>query len=281
MKKILVPTDFSSNSRHALQVAAAIAAKTNSNIELLHTNTVMAYAPPLPEYAVLDQPSMSQYYETAADELYGMKKEIVDQKEFADVSIETRIEEGFLYNTLNRIAEEDEIDLIVMGTKGASGATEFFVGSNTEKVIRTACCPVLAVPETSGALDVKNVVFATTLRPDQNTAFAYLADWQKNMNFEVKALYINNPAGFDTNDEIEGAVNEFAAKAWLKDVSTYVGGNTFNEESTILQFAEAHDADLLVMATHQRKGLSHLLFGSLTEDTVNHSKVPVLCIPVG
>ncbi|MEZ4921181.1 MAG: universal stress protein [Saprospiraceae bacterium] len=280
MKKILVPTDFSNNSRHAFRVAAAIAAKTGGKIELLHTNTVMAYAPPLPEYAVLDQPSMTQYYETAADELYSMKREILEMPEFKDVQVETRIEEGFLYNTLNRISEEDGIDLIVMGTKGASGATEFFVGSNTEKVIRTACCPLLAVPETSGDFEMKEVVMATTLRPDQEKAFAHMSNWQKYFDFKTDILYINNPAGFDTNAEIEKTANDFAARANLKNAVTYVGGNTFNEESSILQFAEEQDSDMIVMVTHQRKGLSHLLFGSLTEDTVNHSTKPVLCIPV-
>ncbi|MBK8554485.1 MAG: universal stress protein [Lewinellaceae bacterium] len=280
MKKILVPTDFSNNSRHALHVAATIAQKAGAKIELLHTNTVMAYAPPLPEYAIFDQPDMAQYYEMAADELFNLKRDVVENPAFKDISIETRIEEGFLYNTLRRIAEEDKVDLIVMGTKGASGATEFFVGSNTEKVIRTSCCPILAVPENSGEFDVKEVLMATTLRPDQSIAFDALAKWQELFPFKVKVLYLNNPAGFDTNDQIEKAAIDFAAKSWLKNISTFVSGNTFNEESSILQFAGEHKIGMIAMATHQRKGLSHLLFGSLTEDTVNHSNIPVLCIPV-
>jgi nucleotide-binding universal stress UspA family protein len=167
-----------------------------------------------------------------------------------------------------------------MGTKGASGATEFFVGSNTEKVIRTAECPVLAVPEGSGNFDLRNVVFATTLRPDQTKAFEYLAGWQTTFPFAVKVIYLNNPAGFDNNAQIEKSVADFAAKTWLKNITTFVSGNTFNEEASILQFAAEQKADIVAMATHQRKGLSHLLFGSLTEDTVNHSGIPVLCIPM-
>jgi nucleotide-binding universal stress UspA family protein len=279
MKKILVPTDFSNNSRHALGVAAFIALKTGAKIDIMHSNTIMAYAPPLPEYAIFDQPDMTQYYETAADELYEMKREIVENPAFNSLHIETRIEEGFLYTTLKRVVEEDKIDLIIMGTKGATGATEFFVGSNTEKVIRTAECPVLAVPEGSGDFDIRTIVFATTLRPDQAAAFEYLAEWQKIFSFHVKVIYLNNPAGFDNNAQIEKSVDTFAAKAWLKNVSTFVSGNTFNEEASILQFAGEQKADIVAMATHQRKGLSHLLFGSLTEDTVNHSTIPVLCIP--
>lgn len=280
MKKILVPTDFSNNSKHAVKVAAFIAEKVKGRLELLHTNTAVAYAPPLPDYYVPEAYDMTEYYENAAEELYELKNELVNSGKYDDIKIETVVEEGFLYSTVRRIAEEDRADLIIMGTKGATGATEFFVGSNTEKVIRTAPCPVLAVPENSGGFELKTVVLSTTLRKDQLSVFRMLAEWQKYFHFQVKVLYLNNPAGLDTNEEIEKAVQGFAEQAGLKKVSSFVGGNTFNEEASILQFAGQEHADLIVMGTHQRQGLSHLLFGSLTEDTANHSDIPVLSVPV-
>jgi len=280
MKKILVPTDFSNNSKHALKIAAFIAKKVKGAVEILHANTAVAYAPPLPDYYVPESYDMTEYYENAAEELYSLKQELVNSGGFEDTKIETVVEEGFLYSTVRRIAEEDRADLIVMGTKGASGATEFFVGSNTEKVIRTAPCPVLAVPENSGELNLKTVVIPTTLRKEQLLVFQMVAEWQKYFPFEVKVLYLNNPAGFDTNEEIEKAALQFAEDAGLKKVKSFVSGNTFNEENSILQFADRENADLIVMGTHQRQGLSHLLFGSLTEDTANHSDIPVLSVPI-
>ncbi len=280
MKKILVPTDFSSNSKHALGVAAAIAKKTKGSVEILHTNTAVAYAPPLPDYYVPEAYDMTEYYENAAEALYNLKKEVTDSGKYNGTKIETVVEEGFLYTTVRRIAQEDRADLIVMGTKGATGATEFFVGSNTEKVIRTSPCPVLAVPEKSGEFDPKVVVFPTTLRKDQAVVFQALAEWQKHFHFELFVLYLNNPAGFDSNAEIEAAIHNFSESAGLKKTTPYISGNTFNEEVSILQFARERNADLIAMGTHQRQGLSHLLFGSLTEDTANHSDIPVLSVPI-
>lgn len=280
MKKILVPTDFSANSKQAFRVAASIAQKVKGSVELLHTNTAIAYAPPLPDYYVPEAYDMTEYYENAAEELYNFKKELADSGKYDDVKFESVVEEGFLYATVRRIAQEDRAGLIVMGTKGATGATEFFVGSNTEKVIRTAPCPVLAVPESTGDFKLKVVVLPTTLRKDQATVFQALAEWQKHFHFEVKVLYLNNPANFDSNQQIEQTVAEFADAAGLKNVTPYISGNTFNEEISILQFAGEHHADLIVMGTHQRQGLSHLLFGSLTEDTANHSDIPVLSVPM-
>jgi nucleotide-binding universal stress UspA family protein len=281
MKKILVPTDFSGNAKHALQMAASIAAKAGVPLEILHTNTAVAYAPPLPEYAGVTQVELDDYYESATNELFALKNELTAQPGCENLAIESRIEEGFLYSTIRRIADEDQVDLIVMGTKGATGAVEFFVGSNTEKVIRTSNCAVLAVPEKSdNKATFLRVVLPSTLQPNQEIAFKTLASWQAKFPFEVDVLYLNNPAGFNSNDEIEAAVAKLAADAGLKNVKTNISSNTFNEEASILTFARDVKADMIAMATHQRHGLSHLLFGSLTEDTVNHSDIPVLSIPI-
>jgi nucleotide-binding universal stress UspA family protein len=281
MKRILVPTDFSKNAKHALRVAAIIAAKSGARIGLLHANTAVAYTPALPEYEFTGMYDMTDYYNAAADEFRRLKKELVAEPSFAHLDIEMRIEEGFLHTCIRRVAEEDGADLIVMGTKGATGAAEFFLGSNTEKVIRTAPCPVLAMPADSGDFDLKTVVIASTLEKEQLPVFRQVADWQQFWPFKVEVLYLNNPKLFGSKKEIEAAAASFGEKAGLKKVSAHININTFNEIDAILEFAQQEKADLIVMGTHQRKGLSHLLFGSFTEDAANHSKIPVLSVPIG
>ena len=132
----------------------------------------------------------------------------------------------------------------------------------------------------TGALDIKTIVLPTTLRPDQGKVFNQLAEWQKKFHFEVKVLYLNNPGGFKDDEAIHAATDQMAEKAGLKKTSAFVSANTFDEEAAILQFARLNKADMIVMGTHQRQGLSHMLFGSLTEDTANHASVPVLSIPI-
>lgn len=281
MKKILVPTDFSANSRHALETAAVLALKYNAQILLVHVNTQAAYAPPLSEFGNAVSFDMMDYSAAAAEELFGLKKELISDPEFAGLAIETIVEEGFLYSAIERIAKDNAVDLIVMGTKGATGAVEFFVGSNTEKVIRMSQCPVLAVPENSTEyFELKTIVAPTTLKQDQQRVFSQLAEWQEVLPFEVKLLYLNNPAGYKDEESIQAAADQYARQAGLKNYSTFISSNTFDEESAILQFSKQNKADMIVMGTHQRRGLSHVLFGSLTEDTANHASVPVLSMPV-
>lgn len=280
MKKILVPTDFSENSKKALRLAAEIAVANKSSLEILHVNTAAVYAPAMPEMYTAQLAELEQYEASAADDLKNLKREVLQNAAFETLPIETRIESGVLHSSLRTRAQEDGCDLVVMGTQGATSAEEFFIGSNTERVIRTAACPVLAIPVGTESFHPKTVVFPTTLRADQKAAFHTLADWQKSYGFAVKVLYLNNPSNFDTNGDIEAAMRSFANEAGLKDVELFTSSNTFNEEHAILEFAKEAGANLIVMGTHQRRGISHMLFGSLVEDTVNHSNIPVLAVPL-
>jgi nucleotide-binding universal stress UspA family protein len=283
MKKILVPVDFSSNSRNALNVAAQIAQKTNAQLELLHVNLAAIYSAPFSEYASAGGfvREDGQYDETATSELEKVKLELLSRPGFDKLNISIRVDDGYLHSSIRNVVTEDDVDLVVMGTKGASGVSEFLVGSNTEKVIRTAPCPVLAVPEQVETFDPKMVLMPSTLKNDQASAFRTLAAWEKHYGFHVKVLYLNNPSGVATDGSAEALKNRFAEAAGLKKTDVIITSGTLFEDNAILVAADMCNAGLIVMATHQRQGLSHWLFGSITEDTVNHSHVPVLAIPVG
>ncbi|MFN0215235.1 MAG: universal stress protein [Saprospiraceae bacterium] len=283
MKKILVPIDFSQGAKNALLVAAEIALKSKAKLELLHVNLVTIYASPLSEYAPMSQFEFEdrQYDETAAVGLEKLKLELLAMPSYSNLDISIRVNEGFLHTAIRNVANEDDVDLVVMGTKGTTGMDEFLVGSNTEKVIRTAPCPVLAVPENTVHFDPKIVLLPSTLKKDQVGAFRYLAQWDKIFNFHIKVLYLNNPLGLPTDGSAETLKNQLAESAGLKKTDVILTSEAFYEDNSILIAADVCDAELIVMATHQRKGLSHLLFGSVTEDTVNHSEIPVLAVPIG
>lgn len=283
MKKILVPIDFSNYSKNALYVAASIAQKSGATLELLHVNLAAIYSVPFSEYAaganfVVED---DNYDSSAATVLEKMKLELMGMPAYAGLNITTRVEEGYLHTTVRNVAQEDSVDLVVMGTRGATGMGEFLVGSNTEKVIRTAPCPVLAVPEQIHDFNPKMVLLPTTLKADQGGVFHYLAEWEKVYDFHVKALYLNNPSGLPTDGSAEAQKNRLAEAAGLKKTDVIITSGTFFEDNAILVAADMCSADMIVMATHQRQGLSHFLFGSITEDTVNHSHIPVLAFPIG
>jgi nucleotide-binding universal stress UspA family protein len=283
MKRILVPIDFSPNSKNALRVAAEIALKSGAVLEMLHVNLAAIYSTPFSEYVAVSKYVVEdeQYDETAIVALEKLKVELLGAPEYKKLDITLRVEEGYLHTSVRNVATEDDVDLVVMGTKGASGIGEFLVGSNTEKVIRTSPCPVLAVPAHTEKFSPKVVLLPSTLKNDQKGVFFYLAKWEKMFPFLVKVLYLNNPSSLPTDGSAEARKNRFAEAAGLHKTDVIMTTESFFEDNTILSAADQSNADMIVMATHQRQGLSHVLFGSITEDTVNHSHIPVLSVPIG
>ena len=144
---------------------------------------------------------------------------------------------------LRSVNEEEGIDLIVMSTLGASGWKEVFVGSNTERVIRHATCPVLVIPDGVHELKIRRVLVPSTLKPDQKIVFKTAKVWQDLLGFDVQTLYINDPLNAPTLGSIEAEKNRLVEEASLKHVYLHIYGQTLNEEAAILAYAKEAEAE--------------------------------------
>lgn len=281
MKKILVPIDFSEVSINALQVAGHLALRSNARLFVLHVNETMPYVVPMPEYAYTSSAvDLDESQRVAVNHMEQIKTDLLSEPLLSKLQVETLVEEGLMMPVVRSIAVEQGIDLIVVGTLGSSGWKELLVGSNTERMIRLADCPVLVIPEGVKELDIKKILVPSTLKADQLEVFRLIRNWQDILNFEVEVLYINDPLHTATHGSVEMEKNRLTEMAGLKNVFLHIHGQSMNEESVIQGYANSSEVDLIVMGTHQRRGLSHLLFGSMTEDTANHTHVPVLAVPI-
>lgn len=281
MKKILVPVDYSDTSIHALRLAAQLAVRADATLVLLHVNEMVPYLVPVSEYAYSSSTvDLDQYADVLEERIQATREELLADPQFANLQVETLVKEGLMTPTLTAVTEEEGVDLVVMSTLGASGWKEVLVGSNTERVIRHTNCPVLVIPEGVESLHFRKAVIPSTLKADQKLVFKMAKLWQDLFGFDVHALYINDPLNAPTLGTLETEKNRLAEAAGLRHVYLYVYGNTLSAESAIRGYAADAEADLIIMGTHQRQGLSHLLFGSVTEDTVNHTNLPVLVVPI-
>lgn len=280
MKKILVPTDFSDFADKALQTAVNIAKKIKAEIFLVNVNEMSVAALPIAEYYYYDKEKEQSYLQMVNESLDKTLKKIASDMDLGDIPIYTFVESGLLVDAIEEVCKREKVDLIVMGTQGASGTKEMLIGSNTEKIARNTPCPMLSIPnKTYDKFD--KIVFPTTLRPDQLSAFKQLANLQAIFGGQIQLLYLNNPAHLANDEAIMTRKDELVSQSGLKNVDIFMGEqNVFDEENAILEFAKSQQADLIIMATHQRKGLAHLFLGSITEDTINHAEVPVLAIPI-
>lgn len=271
MKRILVPTDFSKFAYYAAEVAASIAKRTGARVFLLH-------AIEMPHYSTNDS---FQESTNAAEGIFMLKRakmefeKLINQPFFDGVNVAEILQWEGVYDTITEKAAQNEIDLIVMGSQGASGAKEFFIGSNTEKIIRTASCPVLTIKHRMSEFDPKNIVFASNFYKESIDAFKPLTQVLSLFDAKVHLLKVITPASFETTDVTEKLMSEFVQATGVKNFTSNIWNDTMAEDG-IHEFADRIESDMIVMETHGRTGLAHFFRQSLTEDVANHTSLPIL-----
>ncbi len=273
MKKILVPVDFSECSEYALQVASKLAKEYDSEIIALHMLGMSD--------AVLTSNQTKEmlegiYYIKLAEKRF---EEFLDKDYLKDLTITDSVYNYKNFNELNTVAIEKEADLIIMGSHGSSGLSEVFVGSNTEKVVRNSDVPVLVVKKDVENFKIENAVFACDFTEENLTAFKNAIKLFKSLdNTKVKLLYVNLPGqNYRSSKEMESRVKEFLYKAnALNQLKNVVYYNDYTVEDGIFHYSNKMGVDIIALPTHGRRGLAHFFAGSISEDLVNHSKIPVI-----
>ena len=277
MKKILVPTDFSKPAQMAVDVAADIARKSGAQLILLHVIEEIVGG----SFNVEGQVDFEGDME---DKLFTLKmierskklmaKAVADPK-LEGVKVKPELRMGSPFHGMNSIITDHKVDLVVMGTAGHSNLEEAVIGSNTEKVVRHAACPVLTVHQKPASKDFKNIVYATAMNKDEEVFSRIVKRAQQLYDSTIHLVRINTPGNFQRDAVVRKAMNEFAKKLQLKNYTINIF-NDLSEEEGIIYFADSINADMVAMATHGRTGFAHVLAGSIAEDVVGHSKRPVL-----
>jgi nucleotide-binding universal stress UspA family protein len=266
MKKILVPCDFSDPAVQAFKTAVEIAGKSEGEVVLLNVIEL----PVMHESVLMPTLSFEEAFikDMKAHAEKNFKK-MIDKWAKDGPQVSSFIEFGGTTPTIRDFVKENDIDMIVMGTSGASGVKEFFIGSNTEKIVRSAEVPVMSVKKYTKLSSIKNIVFPTTLEMDQEDITAHVKELQNFFKATLHILFVNTPSSFKRDLEIRTQMKAYAKRFMFKDYTLNVW-NDYSEEEGLKNFVMETKADMVAMATHGRRGLNHLMSGSIAEDAVNH-----------
>jgi nucleotide-binding universal stress UspA family protein len=277
MKKLIVPIDFSNHSEYALKAAALLAKKNNASIYALHMLDLQEMS--LSE-SVSFQQEKAVFFLKLAEKKF---KKFLQKEYLEDVHIIPVIKHFKVFSEINTIAEEINADLIIMGSHGVSGLKEFFVGSNTEKVVRYATIPVLIIKNELVNLDFSDIVFTTDFSKESIPAFKKALKSLAFLNAKKHILYVNLPnENFKTTSDMDAMANSFLLKA-EGNVDRLINVNFVCDrtiEKGIFNFSNAIGADLISVITHGRKGISHIFAGSIAEDVANHSTLPIITFKI-
>ncbi|ARV08917.1 universal stress protein UspA [Winogradskyella sp. PC-19] len=277
MKKIIVPIDFSEHSEYALETAASIAKKHNGELIVLHmlelSNAVYtASRSSIGEEAVF-------YLKLAEQKM----SKFLDRPFLEGVEITPVIKHFKVFKEINDIVDEQQVDLIVMGSHGASGVKEVLIGSNAEKVVRHADIPVLIVKQNPILVEFDTAIFASDFSEEAVEAYLKAKAVFNKLDATMNLIYVNTPdTSFKSSIEIDRLVSSFLKKADgnLESLSDVHVVSDYSVEQGILNFANNIGADLIAVATHGRKGLAHFFEGSISEDIANHSTLPVMTFKI-
>lgn len=274
MKKILVPTDFSDQAEYALKVAAQIAKKQHCEILLLHMlelphegSDAAVKGADIPEIIFFKNQAMAKF------------EGLLDAPYLEGLTVTETTRFGKVYEGINSVAKKENADFIVMGSHGASGFHEMFIGSNAEKVVRSSDIPVLVIKNEMAEFKADNFVFASDFSDEIKKPFKQLVDIASHFGSHLNLVMINTPNSFKPTQVAENIMNDFMRDVSFTNYSLHIY-NDVNVEKGILNFANSVKADLIGMCTHGRTGFAHFFNGSISEDLVNHAIRPVVTFKI-
>lgn len=262
IQTIVVPCDFSDCAIDALQVAAKIAKRTGAVVDVVHLYEQMT------DFHTENQ--------KIRDEIEEKLESLLDLPFLQGLELKKFLLRQMSLTEMFKNERLAAADLVVMGTHGATGL-KGIVGSNTQKVVRTAPMPVLVVKQHIEDFEPRDVVFASNFSKDDVEKFDAFRPLLDLFDVKLHLLKVNTPKIFERSEDSHKAMDAFIQHYGVEKFTATVY-NDLSIEEGILNFARSIDADLICMATHGRTGFFHVVNGSLTEDIVNLTSFPVLSV---
>ncbi len=273
MKNIIVPVDFSDQSEKALKVAASLASQHKAELFVLH---MLELSPAIMgESGYISQEQVVHLINIGEQRF----TDFLDKPYLKEIKVTPIIKHYKVFSEVAEVAEKHKADLIVMGSHGADGLQEIFIGSNTERVVRTSDVPVLVIKGDIEDFQPKNFVFASDFEEESAPALKKAKEMADLLGSNLHLVYINTPGDeFLSTNDANDKISKFLDAANVgMEVIIY---NDYTVEKGVLNYSEGVSADLIGIPTHGRRGLSHFFMGSIGEDIANHSEAPVITFKI-
>lgn len=276
--KILFPTDFSVNADNCLPFIREIANRAGSELYLLHVFHHRMLNPSTPPSEFEEKARQKQ--EEACAKLTTLSEELTRHHSVPVKNCKTEVRVGFPDDEILEVINEQNIDLVVMGTKGATDLSRIILGSTTSEVINDATCPVLAIPENATFEGLSHLVFATDLNAKDIPLIDYAAEFAKMFNAELTVLHIQEKETSSIAEKIETFkenLQNHVRYEKLRFHNLYFKGRV----AGIDKFLKDNSAELLTMVTYKRNLFESLFKRSFTKRIAHQTRIPLLAFHEG
>ena len=270
--RILVPTDFSETANLAINHAIDLARRFEAEISLVHVLETGAYQ------GIFSPSRKTEYNELEEAQLH-LQNEANKLEKESGINISQEVVSGRIYEEIVRAAEEAEADLIVMGTHGASGWEEFFVGSNAFKVVTQTSVPVLSIQEQAKNPECKNIILPIDRSSESRQKVRHAATFAKKLGSTIHLASLISDDTAEVRFEFEKKIKQITDYLDRVEVPyTHTPLIGTNLATMTMNFAESKNGNMIVMMTEQESTLTGFLMGPFAQQIVNHSRIPVLSI---
>lgn len=277
MKRILLPTDFSENAFNAIAYAVQFLKEDVCEFFILHTYTPTAVS----AGSMLDSYSAMTLQKIAKDnaqrKLDELEERLLQEYPNKNHTFTTMASFNMLISEMKNIVEEENIDFVVMGTQGATGAKEVFIGTHTMNAIKKMKCPVLAIPSNFAYEVPKEILFPTDYKMHvKNKYFSMIRELcdSNTSRLHILNAYVGTPLTAEQTETKDFLDEYFIANAHLFHIAE--GTDVIG---AIEQFQIKTIIDFLVMFHNKHSFLENILFKPVINQIVYHVKVPFLVIP--
>lgn len=291
VRALVCATDFSQTADRALRHATHLARRHQARLVLAHVVEPLPADPyPVPAAPPTQEPSLR---ELASERL----RQLASDTARADLRVDSRLETGPPGSQLLEIAQSEEADLIVVGTRGLTGFKHLVFGSTAEHVVRCARCPVLTVhPEDRDPVDTPSLVIVPTdLSADAEVAadaFATLYGPASGARV-VLAFADSTPPYLDAlqherleewhepdarREDLESRLAPMADRLRARGFEVEIRIQDGGAVDVITSLAEERGSDLIAMSTHGHSAIMNALLGRTAQRVVQHARCPVLTV---
>lgn len=277
MKHILLPTDFSENAYNAIKYAVQLLKEEVCEFHLLHTYTpvMVSSGSMLDSYSALTLQQVAQ--ETAEKKLQELEDQITTDFPNKNHSFTSVATFNTLVGEMKDTVEEHAINFVIMGTQGATGAKEVFLGTHTMYAIKKMKCPVIAVPSGFKYKAPKEILFPTDYKLNENNKYlSMLRDLcdQHNSNLHLLNAYSGLPL-----TETQVATKSFLDAYFIDNSHVFHIAEDTDVLGAVAQFQKKTEVNFMVMIHNKHNFLENLLFKPVINQVVHHTHVPFLVIP--
>jgi nucleotide-binding universal stress UspA family protein len=265
--KILVPLDFSQDSVKALEFALGLRNGKKTKIFLAHIIEVV--------YDFASQAAIA--LEAMHKDAESMMNKLIKDYSSDEVHLEKIIKEGTASISLARIANEKNVDLIVMGTKGASGIKKILIGSTTVNLIKESSVPILVVPEKSRIEQILNLTLALEFSDHEIPLIQKAIGLSKEWNLPLNFLHIQNSPNFKDKLAALGLKNYVENTYDEKNIKVHtINSETLNDG--IETFLRINEETILIMCHEHKSFWKEMLEGSQSIGLAYHIHIPLLVL---